>query len=249
MSANASTSVTLPARIDFTSEPASTSPASSVSSTWYSCRARLVAREIFYFFGGGRFRHRDLRPANYSLPARLDCAAPAAYDFRMSPRRDAAGRRVGGLLFAVLLVASQANAWIHAVAIGHVACSEHGEPVHGRAVANGQERVARAVDGAGVRADLAAASGHDHCGNAALLRWREVALTARSDLTGVRAVRSVNVASRRATKPRARPASTVSLPRHLRPLPDRESKSAALRSIANAARLHRRPAPHQERAC
>ena len=90
---------------------------------------------------------------------------------------------MGGLLFAVLLVASQANAWIHAVAIGHVACSEHGEAVHGRAVADGQERVARAVDGAGVRADLAAASGHDHCGNAALLRWRDVALTARSGLT------------------------------------------------------------------
>src|SRR3954469_3432280 len=40
MSAKASTSVTLPPRIDFTSDPASTMPASSVSSTWYSCRAR-----------------------------------------------------------------------------------------------------------------------------------------------------------------------------------------------------------------
>jgi hypothetical protein len=30
----------------------------------------------------------------------------------------------------------------------------------------------------GLRADLAAAAGHDHCANAALLRWRDVAMTA-----------------------------------------------------------------------
>jgi len=101
----------------------------------------------------------------------------------MSPRRDAAGRRVGGLLFAVVLVASQANAWIHAVAIAHVACPEHGEAVHGPARAAHPNDVARAVDGSAVGADVAAAAGHDHCANAALLRWRDVTLPARSGLT------------------------------------------------------------------
>src|SRR5690349_11161251 len=53
MSANASTSVTLPSRIDFTSEPARTSPASTVSSTWYSWRAlRLRASTLIVSAAG-----------------------------------------------------------------------------------------------------------------------------------------------------------------------------------------------------
>jgi hypothetical protein len=90
---------------------------------------------------------------------------------------------MGGLLFAVVLVASQANAWIHAVVIAHVACPEHGEAIHGPARTADQERVARAVGGGVVEADVAAGVGHDHCANAALLRWRDVTLPARSGLT------------------------------------------------------------------
>jgi len=90
--------------------------------------------------------------------------------------RDA--RRARGLLLAVVLVASQASAWFHATAISHVACLEHGEAVHGAAF---PDPAAAALDPdavPGVRADLAAVGGHDHCANAALLRWRDFALAA-----------------------------------------------------------------------
>lgn len=86
-------------------------------------------------------------------------------------------------MLAALLVASQASAWFHAVAITHVACLEHGEAVHGRAVPAEEARAPRAADTTTLRADLAAVAGHDHCGNAALLRWRDVALTAPLALT------------------------------------------------------------------
>jgi len=83
-------------------------------------------------------------------------------------------------LLAFLLVVSQAAAWCHAVAIAHVACLEHGEAMHSAPAPAAGARATRPQDAgqAGVRADLAAAGGHDHCGNAALLRWRDVALTA-----------------------------------------------------------------------
>ena len=71
MSAKASTSVTLPARIDFTSDPASTSPASSVSSTWYSWRARLLRASTFTSSAGAAFAMGVLRSANYSVPRAL----------------------------------------------------------------------------------------------------------------------------------------------------------------------------------
>src|SRR5262245_53021806 len=95
----------------------------------------------------------------------------------MTAKADRAARRAQGLLLAFVLVASQASAWFHAVAISHVACLEHGEAVHGPAIPD----TAAALDpdaAAGVRADLAAVGGHDHCANAALLRWRDIALTA-----------------------------------------------------------------------
>jgi hypothetical protein len=95
----------------------------------------------------------------------------------MSSRRNAGARRAAGLLLAALLVASQASAWFHAVAITHVACLEHGEAIHGRAMPAEEAQAPRAADTSTLRADLAAVSGHDHCGNAALLRWRDVALT------------------------------------------------------------------------
>jgi hypothetical protein len=102
----------------------------------------------------------------------------------MSPRAIADARRAGGLLLAFLLVVSQASAWFHAVAIAHVACLEHGEAMHSAAAPVAASRAPRSQDAgqAGVRADLATAGGHDHCGNAALLRWRDVALTAPTEL-------------------------------------------------------------------
>jgi hypothetical protein len=96
----------------------------------------------------------------------------------MSARRDAVARRAGGLLLAAVLVVSQASAWFHAVAISHVACLEHGEAIHGRVLPAAEARATRAAGEGTVRADLAGAAGHDHCANATLLRWRDVALTA-----------------------------------------------------------------------
>jgi hypothetical protein len=96
----------------------------------------------------------------------------------MRTRRDERARRSGGLLLAVVLIVSQASAWFHAVAITHVACAEHGEAVHGRAQSAANVRAVRPDDTRAVSAEPATAAGHDHCGNAALLRWRDVALTA-----------------------------------------------------------------------
>jgi len=99
----------------------------------------------------------------------------------MRARPDSGARRAGGLLLAIVLVASQASAWFHAVAISHVACLEHGEAMHGGAAPgpDAAERAAPDDEAAqlGVRADLTTVAGHDHCANAALLRWRDVALT------------------------------------------------------------------------
>jgi hypothetical protein len=52
--------------------------------------------------------------------------------------------------------------------------------MHGPVLPTGPASAARPQDAGpvGVRADLATAAGHDHCANAALLRWRDVALTA-----------------------------------------------------------------------
>jgi hypothetical protein len=118
----------------------------------------------------------------------------------MSPRAVAYARRASGLLLAVVLVASQASAWFHAVAIAHVACLEHGEAVHRAAVRGGDGRATmpRDTGPAGLRADLAAAGGHDHCANAALLRWRDVTLTAPSTLAPLAvAARSLSFAPAR----------------------------------------------------
>ena len=96
----------------------------------------------------------------------------------MTARADRDARRAQGLLLAFVLVLSQASAWFHATAISHVACLEHGEAMHGPALpARGVASVDPSL-AAGVRADLAGVGGHDHCANAALLRWRDVALTA-----------------------------------------------------------------------
>jgi len=100
----------------------------------------------------------------------------------MRPRADSDARRLRGLLLAFVLVASQASAWLHAAAISHVACLEHGEAMHGGAAPGpgDAERAAPDDEAAqlGIRADATTVAGHDHCANAALLRWRDVALTA-----------------------------------------------------------------------
>lgn len=96
----------------------------------------------------------------------------------MAPRADAAARRARGLLLAFVLVASQASAWFHAVAISHVACPEHGEAMHSGVLPDADTRAVAGDDAAGIGADLATVGGHDHCANAALLRWRDVALMA-----------------------------------------------------------------------
>jgi hypothetical protein len=103
----------------------------------------------------------------------------------MRTRRDARARRSGGLLLAVVLLVSQASAWVHAVAISHVACAEHGEAIHGRAPSAAIMRAVRADDTGAVSADVATAAGHDHCANAALLRWRDVALTAPATIAAI----------------------------------------------------------------
>lgn len=102
----------------------------------------------------------------------------------MSPRAVADARRASGLLLVFVLVVSQASAWFHAAAIAHVACLEHGESVHRASVPAGVAGAATPQDGSqpGLSTDLAVATGHDHCGNAALLRWRDVALTAPATL-------------------------------------------------------------------
>jgi hypothetical protein len=89
-------------------------------------------------------------------------------------------RRARGLLLAVVLAASQASAWFHATVISHVACLEHGEAVHGAAISDPAAAPLDPDAAPGVRADLAAVGGHDHCANAALLRWRDFALAAPS---------------------------------------------------------------------
>lgn len=96
----------------------------------------------------------------------------------MTASADRHARRAQGLLLALVLVVSQASAWFHATAVAHVACLEHGEAVHGPALAAQDVDTVDPNGAAGLRADLAGVGGHDHCANAALLRWREVALAA-----------------------------------------------------------------------
>jgi hypothetical protein len=96
----------------------------------------------------------------------------------MTGNANRAARRAQGLLLAVMLVASQASAWFHATVISHVACLEHGEAVHGPAISDPPAATLDPDAAAGVRADRAAVAGHDHCANAALLRWRDFALAA-----------------------------------------------------------------------
>jgi hypothetical protein len=98
-------------------------------------------------------------------------------------------RRVRGLLLAMVLGLSQASAWVHAAAVSHATCLEHGESVHavgegaafddhGASPAAEAEAEAEAANADRATSDVTAAAAHDHCASSALLRWRDVTLTA-----------------------------------------------------------------------
>ena len=96
----------------------------------------------------------------------------------MTLRRTAETRRLGGLLLAAILIASQAAAWVHAGAVAHVTCVEHGEAIHAAAPhADGQRDAAPvAVAATVVEDEVAAIAAHEHCASGALLRWRALAI-------------------------------------------------------------------------
>ncbi len=106
----------------------------------------------------------------------------AAYPLLMTRRAIASMRRERGLLLALVLGLSQATAWLHAAAISHATCLEHGESIHavGGAHASGDVTRPSADAEAGYRhraaPDAGDAAAHDHCASSALLRWRDVAL-------------------------------------------------------------------------
>lgn len=91
----------------------------------------------------------------------------------------APGRRARGLLLAVLLAAAQGSAWVHAAIVAHVTCLEHGESIHALKTARGDAGPREAVGGtARLTGAEAAATAHEHCAGGALLRWRDVGLSA-----------------------------------------------------------------------
>jgi len=104
----------------------------------------------------------------------------AAYPLLMTRRAIASMRRGRGLLLAVVLGLSQATAWLHAAAISHATCLEHGESIHAVAGAHAPADVTgpEAADRDRAAPDAGDAAAHDHCASSALLRWRDVALTA-----------------------------------------------------------------------
>ena len=104
----------------------------------------------------------------------------AAYPLLMTRRAIVNMRRARGLLLALVLGLSQATAWLHAGAISHATCLEHGESIHAGvdASADGTDPAVEASDADRAAADGALAVAHDHCASSALLRWRDIALTA-----------------------------------------------------------------------
>jgi hypothetical protein len=97
----------------------------------------------------------------------------------VSLRRTAETRRLDGLLLAAVLITSQASAWVHAGAVAHVTCVEHGEAIHAAAPNQSQSEgraIPVAVAATVVEDEVAALAAHDHCGSDALLRWRALAI-------------------------------------------------------------------------
>jgi hypothetical protein len=87
-------------------------------------------------------------------------------------------RRIQGVVLAALLVASQTSAWLHAAAVAHATCLEHGETIHAGAIGDAAPEAVSTPGAPAVRGDDAIASAHEHCEAGALLRFREVALSA-----------------------------------------------------------------------
>jgi hypothetical protein len=110
----------------------------------------------------------------------------AAYPLLMTRRAIANARRARGLLLALVLGLSQATAWLHAAAISHATCLEHGESIHAQQSDAGAPAAAADVTGptAGTadadRAapDVSVDAAHDHCASSALVRWRDAVLAA-----------------------------------------------------------------------
>ena len=95
----------------------------------------------------------------------------------MTLRRTAETRRLGGLLLAAILIASQAAAWVHAGAVAHITCVEHGEAIHAAAPHADAQREEAPVAAATVADDeVATIAAHEHCASGALLRWRALAI-------------------------------------------------------------------------
>ena len=109
----------------------------------------------------------------------------AAYPLLMTRRAIANARRVRGLLLALVLGLSQATAWLHAAAISHATCLEHGESIHAQqsdagapAAADVTGPTAGAADADRAAPDVSVDAAHDHCASSALVRWRDAVLAA-----------------------------------------------------------------------
>ena len=103
----------------------------------------------------------------------------------MTRRAIASTRRLRGLLLALVLGLSQASAWVHAAAISHATCLEHGESIHAgggapAAAADVAGPIAVTADADRAAPDVSVDAAHDHCASSALLRWRDAVLAAPS---------------------------------------------------------------------
>ena len=81
---------------------------------------------------------------------------------------------------AAVLVASQAAAWLHAAAVTHVTCAEHGEALHAAtpaAVPDEVEAPATVVATVATSDQVDTLAAHEHCASGALLRWRALTVT------------------------------------------------------------------------
>jgi hypothetical protein len=107
----------------------------------------------------------------------------AAYPLLMTRRAIASTRRLRGLLLALVLGLSQASAWVHAAAISHATCLEHGESIHaggGAPAADVAGPIAVTADADRAAPDVSVDAAHDHCASSALLRWRDAVLASPS---------------------------------------------------------------------
>jgi hypothetical protein len=98
-------------------------------------------------------------------------------------------RRIRGIVLATLLVAAQTSAWVHAAAVAHATCLEHGETIHAGAAPSDGGEAASGLAAPVVSDGGPAASAHEHCAAGAVLRFRDVALAAPATIAFVPAAR------------------------------------------------------------